>query len=73
MAKLDDYRKYIKDIITRYSQYKPSYGDVEVQIVFDEPRDHFHNELLAQGVPKADIVLAFQSPFRRQFTDFAVK
>ena len=111
MAKVDDYRQYIKNIITRYSKYKPSYGDFEVQIVFDEPRDHYHlmtvgwnrdrrirgsilhidiidnkiwiqhdgteegiaNELLAQGVPKTDIVLAFHSPFRRQFTDFAVK
>ena len=111
MAKIEDYRQYIKNIITKYSQYKPSYGEVEVQIVFDEQRDHYHlmtvgwnrdrrirgsilhidiindkiwiqhdgteegiaNELLAQGVPKTDIVLAFHSPFRRQFTEFAVK
>ncbi len=111
MAKIDNYRQYVKNIITRYSQYKPSYGNVEVQIVFDEQRDHYHlmtvgwnrdrrirgsilhvdiidnkiwiqhdgteegiaNELVAKGVPKTDIVLAFHSPFRRQFTDFAVK
>ena len=28
--------------------------------------------LLEKGVPKEDIVLAFQSPYKRQFTDFAV-
>lgn len=110
MARIDDYRQYIKDIITKYGQYKPSYGDVDLQIVFDEQRDHYHlmtvgwngdrrirgsilhidlkdgkiwiqhdgtevgiaNELLEQGIPKEDIVLAFQAPFRRQFTGFAV-
>jgi len=30
------------------------------------------NELLKRGVPKEDIVLAFHSPYRRQFTGFAV-
>lgn len=30
------------------------------------------NEFLEMGVPKEDIVLAFYSPYRRQFTDFAV-
>jgi hypothetical protein len=28
--------------------------------------------LLEKGVPKEDIVLAFHSPYKRQFTDFAV-
>ena len=30
------------------------------------------NELLAVGIPKEKIVLAFKSPFKRQFTDFAI-
>ncbi|MDB9524540.1 XisI protein [Oscillatoria sp. CS-180] len=29
-------------------------------------------ELVNRGVPKHDIVLAFHSPFKRQFTEFAV-
>lgn len=29
-------------------------------------------DLVAAGVPKQDIVLRFQSPFMRQFTDYAV-
>jgi hypothetical protein len=29
-------------------------------------------ELVAKGVPKEDIVLGFQTPFMRQFTDYAV-
>jgi XisI protein len=28
--------------------------------------------LVASGVPREDIVLAFHSPFKRRFTDFAV-
>lgn len=30
------------------------------------------NELVAAGVPKKDIVLAFHAPYKRQFTEFAV-
>ncbi len=30
------------------------------------------NELVTHGVPKKDIVLAFHSPYKRQFTEFAV-
>ena len=30
------------------------------------------NELVALGVPKEDIVLAFQVPYKRQYTEFAV-
>jgi serine/threonine protein kinase len=30
------------------------------------------NELIAAGVPKEDIVLGFQAPYKREFTDFAV-
>jgi hypothetical protein len=30
------------------------------------------NELLERGVPKADIVLAFHAPYKREYTGFAV-
>jgi len=30
------------------------------------------NELVEAGVPQKDIVLAFKSPFKRQFTNYAV-
>jgi len=30
------------------------------------------SELVAAGVPKQDIVLAFHAPYKRQFTEFAV-
>lgn len=110
MDKLEQYRNYIEKILTEYSQYKPSYGDVELQLLFDREHDHYqlmsvgwdgekrihgimlhidikngkiwiqHNgtekriaqDLLELGVPKQDIVLAFHSPTRRKYTDFAV-
>ncbi len=30
-------------------------------------------ELVKKGVPKSDIVIGFHSPFKRQFTDYAVQ
>jgi hypothetical protein len=32
----------------------------------------FAEELVEMGVPKTDIVLGFHSPFKRQFTEYAV-
>jgi hypothetical protein len=29
------------------------------------------NELVAAGIPKQDIVLAFKAPYKRKFTEFA--
>lgn len=34
--------------------------------------DDLAADLVAAGVPKEDIVLGFQSPFMRQFTEYAV-
>ncbi|MEA5513357.1 XisI protein [Nodularia sp. UHCC 0506] len=110
MDKLEKYRNYIENILKEYSQYKPSYGDVELQLVIDRENNHYqlmnvgwdgekrihgmmlhidikngkiwiqHNgterriaqDLLNLGVSKQDIVLAFHSPTRRKYTDFAV-
>ncbi|WP_129677324.1 XisI protein [Candidatus Chloroploca sp. Khr17] len=111
MDKVAQYRAYIQDILTEYAQYRPSYGDIEVEVIMDPLHDHYQlvtvgwngyerihgsllhldikqgkiwiqhdgteegiaNRLVEQGVPKTDIVLAFHSPFRRQFTGFAVE
>jgi serine/threonine protein kinase len=110
MAKLEEYREYIKQLLTGYSQYEKSDSEVEAQTIFDTEHDHYqlvyvgwenkrrvygcvlhldikngkiwiqHNgteaniadELVALGVHKEDIVLGFHSPYKRQFTDFAV-
>lgn len=110
MVRIEDYPKHIEKIIRRYGSFKPSYGDVEVQMIFDRENHHYQlvnvgwdknrrirgcvlhidikdgkiwvqhdgtetgvaNELVELGVPKRDIVLAFHSPYKRQFTDFAV-
>lgn len=41
MAKLEEYRERVKQILTKYSQYKPSYGEVEIELIFDIERDHY--------------------------------
>lgn len=46
--------------------------DGKVWIQRDRTEAGVANELVAAGVPKEDIVLAFQAPYVRQFTDFAV-
>jgi len=47
MDKLEKYRHYIKSIIEEYSQYKPSYGDVELQVIID--KEHNHYQLMTVG------------------------
>lgn len=47
MDKLSRYRQFVQQIIDEYSQYKPSYGDVEVEAIVDTTRDHY--QLLSVG------------------------
>jgi heat shock protein HspQ len=45
--KLELYRSIVTEILTKYSQDKPSYGQVEIEQIFD--RDHDRYQLLAIG------------------------
>jgi XisI protein len=47
MDKLKLYRSIVIELLTKYSQYKPSYGKVEIEQIFD--RDHDRYQLLAIG------------------------
>lgn len=46
--------------------------DDKIWIQNDGTEDVIANILIERGVPHQDIVLAYQSPFMRKFTDFAV-
>lgn len=46
--------------------------DGKIWIQHDGTEGGIALELVKRGVPKQDIVLAFHSPFKRQFTEFAV-
>jgi hypothetical protein len=46
--------------------------DDKVWIQYDGTEIGFADELVKLGVPKEDIVLAYHSPFMRQFDGFAV-
>ncbi|MBW4690223.1 MAG: XisI protein [Lyngbya sp. HA4199-MV5] len=110
MAKLDQYRQVVQQVLLQHAQIKPAYGEIERQTLFDVERDHYQvvntgwenrrrvfgylihadikgekiwiqydgteigvaNELVEAGIPKQDIVLAYQSPYMRQFSEFAV-
>jgi hypothetical protein len=41
------YRELIKELITKYAQFTPSRGDVEIEKIFDEANDHY--ELIYSG------------------------
>jgi hypothetical protein len=47
MDTITRYREHIRDIITEYSQYKPSYGEVELETIIDTTNDHY--QLLSVG------------------------
>ncbi len=110
MANLENYRKYIKQLIMEHAARSSNEDGVEAETIFDTESDRYqliyvgwHNrrriygpvlhfdlkngkiwiqwngtendvaaDLVAMGVAKEDIVLGFQSPYRRQFTDYAV-
>ncbi len=46
--------------------------DSNIWIQCDKTEVGVARELVELGVPKSDIVLAFQSPYKRQFTEYAV-
>ena len=66
-------------LITEWRGEKRLYGitihvdiiDGKIWIQRDGTEDGIIDELLAAGVPKEHIVLAYRSPFVRQFTEFA--
>jgi hypothetical protein len=41
MAKLDPYRTLVRQLIEEYGNYKPTYGEVEVEKIFDTEHDHY--------------------------------
>jgi hypothetical protein len=41
MDKLTQYRNYVQQLINEYAKYRPSYGDIEVETIFDTQHDHY--------------------------------
>lgn len=109
MATIDEYRQYIKNLLTARAKLVWD-KRIKAETIFDPERDHYQliyvgwidskrvygpvlhldiidgkiwiqqdgtevgiaNELVELGVPKHDIVLGFNPPKLRQYTDFAV-
>jgi ketopantoate reductase len=47
MGNLVQYRKVIQELIRSYAQYRPSRGDVQIEVILDESNDHY--ELIYAG------------------------
>ncbi|NEQ35380.1 MAG: XisI protein [Okeania sp. SIO3I5] len=77
---LDSERNHYLLISWRWQNEQRDYGcsihvdikDGKIWIQQDFTEQGIAQQLLDLGVPKSDIVLAFRSPFVRQFYDFAV-
>jgi len=41
MDKLEQYRRFIQQLLNRYVEHQPSEGNIEIQAVFDTVRDHY--------------------------------
>ena len=110
MDKLEQYREYVKQLITGYANSDQNKKEVEVQLIMDTVRDHYQwmnvgwegfkrvynclihldikdgkiwiqqnwteddlaADLVEMGVPKEDIVLGLQAPYKRPYTDYGV-
>lgn len=47
MDELTQYRQIIKDTINEYAQYQPAQGEVEIETIFDDAKNHY--ELMYNG------------------------
>ena len=110
MDKLEQYRKFIKQILTEHSEISTIDDTVKSELIFDLERDRYQlayvgwqkdkrvfgpvmhfdiqddkiwiqyngteeaiaKRLVEMGVPSSDIVIGFHSPFKRQFSGYAV-
>jgi XisI protein len=50
MDRLNQYRAFVKQVLSRHSQFKSSYGEIEEHLFFDEERDHY--QLFSSGWEK---------------------
>jgi hypothetical protein len=108
---IEKHAEIVMSVLNHYAQFKPAYGEVDIETVFDSQRHHYElvhvgwedyhrlhgsvihvdikpdgkiwiqhdgtesgivDDLLAAGVPKDQIVLAFYLPRKRVHTEFAV-
>ncbi len=41
MDTIDRYRELVKKILTEHAQYKPAFGEVRTELIFDEAQEHY--------------------------------
>lgn len=78
-AIIDPVRDHFQVMTVGWNGYQRIHGcllhmdikDGKIWIQHDGTEEGVANRLIEAGVPKSDIVLAFQMPFKRRFTEFA--
>ena len=76
----DDRRERYQLVFAGWNKHRRIYGSTihidlkedKIWIQNDGTEDGIANILVERGVPHQDIVLAYQAPYVRKFTDFAV-
>ena len=64
MARLEDYPIYVEKLIRQYGQYKPAYGDIEIQMVCDKENHHY--QLLNVGWDKNERIRGLCVAYRHK-------
>jgi hypothetical protein len=41
MARVEEYREYIRQVLEKYGGYRPAFDEVEFEIIRDTERDHY--------------------------------
>jgi hypothetical protein len=41
MANITEYQTHIENLLKEYSHYKPSYGEISTELVFDREHNHY--------------------------------
>lgn len=52
MDRVAEYREIIKRVLADYAQYKPSIGEIDVELVLDEVNDHYEMLYIGWEGPK---------------------
>jgi hypothetical protein len=62
MEKIEKYRTCIEQILNEYGHYKPSYGDVEMQILTDREHDHYQLSMVGWGNRRSASLRLYYAP-----------
>ena len=54
MDKGESYRQVVRRLIEEYSQYRPSHGRIDTELIMDRERDHYEWDLQLAGTANVE-------------------